>query len=321
MKINIELVVLGILYMLLGAFIIVKTDERSFLMLLYTSCLFISMGVIFFGNLYFFYSLFRKGRRKSFLLLNLALLIITYCISAFLFASWMADVYNIELLISHLIHPTVLKENLPLLVFVIFFSFVYSTIKQLVLNRKFILLIKITIYSFAILFITGAAFFIKHQIDLSYRGDEETLFIDNQYSSLNEIVQLPQFRNKVVYVDLWYSSCAPCIKEFQHLANLKAQLKGKDIAYLYLARETSHPNSRQRWKNTIKKYSLQGWHVYMSKQLEEQVWTTILENQQEKVTAAYPRYLLIDKSGGFVSFDANRPSSGRDIVAQIEAIL
>lgn len=43
MKKNIDLVVLGIMYMLLGFFIVIKTDARSHFMLLYTSCLFIGM--------------------------------------------------------------------------------------------------------------------------------------------------------------------------------------------------------------------------------------------------------------------------------------
>lgn len=321
MKKNFDLVVLGIMYMLLGFFIVIKTDERSHFMLLHTSCLFISMGVILFGNLYYLLPLLGQGQTKRVLLLNLALLLITYCASAFLYASWMADVYKTEFMLSHLLHPTIIKETLPLLVVALVFSLVYSGIKQLILHRKFVILKKISFSVIAVLFITGAALLINYQIDLSYSGDRETLFIDKEHNSLHDIVQLPQFRNKVVYIDLWYSSCGPCIQEFQHLADLKAQLKGKEVAYLYLARETSHPNSRQRWKNAIQKYNLQGWHVYMNKQLEEQVWSSILENQKNSATVAYPRYLLVGKSGEFVSFDANRPSSGKEIVAQIEALL
>lgn len=321
MKRNIELAVLIILSVLLGTFIIIKTDDRSIFMLLYTSCLFISMGTIFFGNLYFLFPLLQKGRLKRFLLLNLVLLSITYFTSAFLFASWMANVFKSKLLVSHLIHPTVLQDSLPLLVCVFFFSFIYSGIKHLVLTSKFILLKKFTLYSAAVFSIISAGFLVNMNMDLNYKGDQETLFIDHPYQSLDEVMQLPQFRNKVVYVDLWYSSCSPCIQEFKHLASLKEQLKGKDIAYLYLARETSHPNSRQRWINAVKKYNLRGWHIYMSKQLEQQVWNTIFENQQDSGTATYPRYLLSNKKGKLVSLDAKRPSAGKEVVAQIEALL
>lgn len=321
MKRNIELAVLFILYALLGTLIINKSDDRSIFMLLYTSCLFFSMGAIFFGNLYFLFSLFQKGQVKRFLLLNLVLLTITYLLSAFLHASWMADVLHTKFLFSHLFQPSVVQESLPILVFIWFFSFIYAGIKHLIRTRKYVLLKKIALYSGSFLFLAGTGFFIKMQLDLNYQGDQQTLFIEEPYRNLNEVVQLPQFRNKVVYVDLWYSSCSPCIQEFQHLPNLKAQLRGKPVAYLYLARETSHQNSEQRWKNAIKKYNLQGWHLYMSNQLEEQVWNTILTKQKDKTTAAYPRYLLLDKSGHFVSFDAKRPSTGKDIVAQIEALL
>ncbi|MFB9864825.1 TlpA family protein disulfide reductase [Rufibacter immobilis] len=279
------------------------------------------MGAIFFANLYFLFSLFQKGQLKSYLLLNLFLLAITYFTSAFLYASWMADVFKNKFLVSHLFHPTIVQDSLPLLVFVLFFSFIYAGIKHLILARKFILLKKITFYSVALIFIIGAGFFINMQLDLKYKGDQQTMFIEQQYQSLDEVLQLPQFRSKVVYIDLWYSSCSPCIQEFQHLVSLKQQLKGEEIAYLYLARETSHPNSRQRWLNAVKKYNLQGWHIYMSKPLEQQVWKTILGNQQDSTTAAYPRYLLSDKNGNLVSYDAKRPSTGKEVVAQIKTLL
>ncbi len=321
MKRPVEVAICIILYILLGTFIIIASDDRSILMLLYTTCLFLSVGAIFFGNLYFLFPIFQKGQVKRFFLLNLALLTITYLVSALLFAAWMADVFHSKLLFSHLIHPTIVQDSLPFLVFAWFISFAYAGIKHLVRTRRYGLLRRMVVYSMAFLFIIGTGIFIKMQLDLNYQGDEQTLFIEEPYRNLNEVVQLPQFRNKVVYVDLWYSSCSPCIQEFQHLPTLKAQLKGKPVAYLYLARETSHQNSEQRWKNAIKKYNLQGWHLYMSNQLEEQVWNTILEKQPGKPMAVYPRYLLLDKDGQFVSFDAKRPSTGKDIVAQIEALL
>ena len=132
-------------------------------------------------------------------------------------------------------------------------------------------------------------------------------FIDDHYTSITELINLPQFKNKTVYIDLWYSSCAPCIKQFKnHLPILKNKLDSNQVSYLYLGRETSHLNSKQRWINAISKYQLKGWHYYFPKNDEPVIWNEIRKNTKLKLTG-YPHYLIASK-GKIISYNAPKPS-------------
>lgn len=174
-------------------------------------------------------------------------------------------------------------------------------------------------------FIAGAAglailaFSVKYLIDVQYDGGESIKFIEGNPQTLNEVVNQAQFKDKVVYIDLWYSSCSPCITEFGHLPGIKKALSNENVEYLYMARKTSHPNHLQRWKNAIKKYNLEGWHIYMSPELEEDVWTSI-ESNTEKGIRGYPRYLIVDRSNVIISYSADQPSDGELLIDKLRSL-
>jgi thiol-disulfide isomerase/thioredoxin len=201
-------------------------------------------------------------------------------------------------------------------------SIIAAYLKHLFLSKKYRLLKNIALYSTLFLFMISLGAYINYRLDLSYEGTAQIQFIEEKHSNLEEIIQLPQFKGKVVYVDLWCSSCGPCLEEFKYTAFLKNKLAGKNVAFLYLGKETSHPNSKQRWKNAIKEHNLQGWHFYMSNSMAANLWEEIMANQEDKTApASFPRYLLIDQNGQVITYHAKRPSEQEPTVRQIEAAL
>mgnify|MGYP005992743971 CR=1 FL=1 len=142
-------------------------------------------------------------------------------------------------------------------------------------------------------------------------------FIDKKYNSIEEIIALPQFKNKIVYIDRWYSSCSPCISDFKnYVPNLKKEMATSniDIEYLYLGKETSIPISKQLWINSIKKYNLKGWHYYFSKEDHNIIFKTLNENliRKNKPINGYPHY-LIAINGKIVDYDAPTPDKIEEI--------
>lgn len=135
--------------------------------------------------------------------------------------------------------------------------------------------------------------------------------LDQTFGSIEEMVALPQFQDKTVYIDLWFSNCTSCIEQMKfHLPNFKRQMSKANIPieYLYLARETSHPNSEQRWWNAVETYQLKGWHYYFEKEDSERMWKSILPHLKKKGKRAYgyPQY-LIAQNGEIIDYDAPYP--------------
>ncbi len=153
--------------------------------------------------------------------------------------------------------------------------------------------------------------------DISYQGDSDIRFLEGEYTNLEDLFNEEPFKNKVLYVDLWFSSCPPCIKEFKKLPGLKESLKDqKDIEYLYISHQTRHPNTQQLWKNAIQQYNLTGWHYMMDRAFEERMWS-YLNKRDTSIRQGYPRYLIIDNTSDYRNYNAPKPSE----LAELKAIL
>lgn len=177
--------------------------------------------------------------------------------------------------------------------------------------------LKITFMAVTILAATGFVF-IAYRSDRSFEQESEYQIIQDEIPSLSALVGQPQFKDKTVYIDLWFSSCSPCIDQFKnHLPQLKSRLKTeqKEVVYLYIARETSHLDSKLRWKKAIEEYQLKGWHGYLDKDLEKKIWQEIASAPNVSLAAnyGYPHY-LIAKNGKIISYNAPKPEQINELM-------
>lgn len=157
--------------------------------------------------------------------------------------------------------------------------------------------------------------------DISYEGDDSIRFLEPEYSNFESLIGAKPFKNKILYIDLWFSSCPPCIKELKNPPRLKEHLKDQDeVVFLYLSHRTRHPNTLQLWKNAIQKYDLKGWHYMMSRDFENNLWAE-LSAEDASIAKGYPRYLIIDNTSGYRNYDAPRPSHVEEVLAIIEPLL
>ncbi len=199
-------------------------------------------------------------------------------------------------------------------------SALYAFVRQLILDKEYLRLKRFSRFSTLLLlsiliFITG-----KYYIDVSWNGGENVHFIKtNEIDDLQKLLALPPFQNKVIYIDLWYSTCGPCRRGFINVPVIKEHFKGREIVYLYLAHETSLPNDKQHWKNVIREFDLSGWHYYMPEAFEKNIWRTITE--ETAISHRYPHYLLVDKNGVIQSYNSPRPGEKEALIAQIELLL
>jgi thiol-disulfide isomerase/thioredoxin len=99
-------------------------------------------------------------------------------------------------------------------------------------------------------------------------GLDKPIFIEvnKQFKSIRDLLALEYFKNKTVYIDLWATTCAPCIREFPASNALIKKYEGKDVAFLYICYNFNLPESKERvrlqWKELIEKNKLSGFHAY-----------------------------------------------------------
>ena len=145
----------------------------------------------------------------------------------------------------------------------------------------------------------------------------------NIYKSVDDILRLKDFQNKVVYVDIWGTRCGPCLGEFKFLPELKDRFKNDSIEFLYLCcpydLEWDSKNA-VLWRELIKKHHLTGTNILMS---AECYTKGFFDKYKDKVAVMYliPTYLLVDKQGNIVDFNAPRPSSKNVLYDKIELLL
>lgn len=110
-----------------------------------------------------------------------------------------------------------------------------------------------------------------------------------------KVHHLKDFRGKVVLVDLWATWCKPCLAEQPALEALERSLEGKDVVFLSISIDTE----KDKWKNMVEAKKLSGLHLFSNNQ------GSMIQDYE---VTQIPRFILIDKNGKMVSYDAIRPS-------------
>ena len=111
-------------------------------------------------------------------------------------------------------------------------------------------------------------------------------------------VSLSDFKGKVVLIDVWATWCGPCMREIPHLKKLEKEMKGTDVVFLGVS--VDEARNKQKWLDFIGKEKLGGIQVFASG------WSKIAQDYR---IAGIPRFIVIDRKGNVVSFDAPRPSN------------
>ncbi len=110
---------------------------------------------------------------------------------------------------------------------------------------------------------------------------------------------LDDLKGKYVYIDVWATWCAPCLREIPFLKEVEKDYKDKNIEFLSIS--IDEEKDYEKWKQMISEKSLGGIQL-----MADNNWNS--DFVKKYAILGIPRFILIDPQGNIVAADAPRPS-------------
>lgn len=111
-------------------------------------------------------------------------------------------------------------------------------------------------------------------------------------------ITLEDFKDKVVYIDIWATWCGPCLREIPFLEKMQAKYQGRnDVAFISI----SIDQDKNSWKSMVEQKNMKGFQFYADHISQKHLVEHFL-------IKGIPRFIIIDKGGKIWNANAPRPS-------------
>lgn len=134
-----------------------------------------------------------------------------------------------------------------------------------------------------------------------YSRDTGTILTD--FSFVDEKGQkrtLSELKGKILYINIWSTTCAPCIALFPDAEQLMKRLKTVQIDTLIQFVNICIDESKTKWKKVLKNYHPIGLNLYCKDTLINNLWNIDY----------FPRHILVNAEGRIMCYDFSRPDDG-----------
>jgi thiol-disulfide isomerase/thioredoxin len=123
-----------------------------------------------------------------------------------------------------------------------------------------------------------------------------------------EIIALADLKGKIVYIDIWSTTCSPCMAEIPFLNTLEKHYRGQDIEFVSI----NVIDSKERWQKIILEKEMKGIQLYAG--------DTMISFLKDYLVRGIPRFILIDRDGRIIDSSAKRPSNPK-LKEQIDKLI
>lgn len=124
------------------------------------------------------------------------------------------------------------------------------------------------------------------------------------------------FAGKVVYIDIWATTCSPCLKSFAEINKWKQQIAHSDeivFCYISIDREQAH----EKWMQAINYYKLEGYHYRVNERTAQIIYSTF---GNSKGMLTIPHYAIVDKKGKITFMNAAPPADSQKVSEQLNSL-
>ncbi len=113
---------------------------------------------------------------------------------------------------------------------------------------------------------------------------------------------LEDLRGKYVYIDVWATWCAPCLREVPYLKEVEKEYGKKNIAFVSTSIDVAADHDK--WVDMVTEKELEGVQLFADND-----WNSAFV--KEYGIEGIPRFILVDPEGKIISADAPRPSNDK----------
>lgn len=139
-------------------------------------------------------------------------------------------------------------------------------------------------------------------INAAIKPQSDSKGINFLYKGIDgNMVNISDFKGKVVYIDFWASWCGPCRVQFPYSHSLQERFtekQKKNIVFLYLSIDANE----ERWKSAVNSNKLKG-----EQGISPGNWNS--EAVKKFGISGIPRYMIIGKDGEIIDPKAPRPGA------------
>ena len=139
----------------------------------------------------------------------------------------------------------------------------------------------------------------------SKEGTIESIQNFNLGTIINE-----EYKDKVIYLDIWASWCGPCIAEMPPAREVHKLFHDKDVVFMNICMDSS----LESWEKMVRKGDIEGENYFFDHDLSAIAAASFL-------SGGFPTYILIGKDAKIRTREAPRPSSITQLCEAIDKLL
>jgi len=149
-------------------------------------------------------------------------------------------------------------------------------------------------------------------------GDESSLkdtrHLEEVYDMEKLFAELIEpYKGKVIYIDFWGTWCGPCRENMALMPDIKKELAGKEIVFMYFANNSPE----QTWRSMIKEMGLTGENIVHYRLASGQ--QAMLERHFS--VNSFPTYMIVDRQGKIIDKNAPAPKERENLLKALNKAL